>query len=77
MRNAFPPKKAIRAEALRDLLEAIRGLRCPLDKDATWQREFSDAVDAVNRMLENQIAQAEGRIAFRKRQQRPPGRSEN
>ena len=80
MRNMVRPRKVIRAEALTEVLRGVRSLGCPEGKDAIWEGEFANAVDAIARMLENQIAQAEGRVIFRRR--KPPrssggGGSEN
>jgi hypothetical protein len=66
MRNTIRPRKVIRAEALKEVLDMIRTLRCPPGKDVVWEREFADAIDAIARMVENQIAQAEGRVTFRR-----------
>ena len=66
MRNMIPARKVIRAGALKEVLGNIRALRCPAGKDTVWEREFTDAVGAIAKTLENQIAQAEGRVIFRR-----------
>jgi hypothetical protein len=66
MRNMIRPRKAIRAEALRAVAADIRQLRCPTGQEQLWEREYRDAIDAVVRTLENQIAQAEGTVTFRR-----------
>lgn len=65
MRNAIRPRRVTRAEALRAVAADVRALRCPPGRDAIWEREYSDAIGAVVRMLQNQIAQAEGTSKLR------------
>ena len=77
MRNMIRPRKVVRAEALRAVLADIRGLRCPAGQEPIWEREYCDAIDAVVRTLENQIAQAEGTATFRRPGPRRGGGSEN
>ena len=62
MANSTPGRRQVRAEALAAVRRAIADLRAPAGRPAGWVTEFNRGVAAVSRLLENQIAQAEGRV---------------
>jgi hypothetical protein len=74
MANTSEGRRQVRAEALAAALEAVRSIRCPEGRRPGWATEFTRGMQSVCRLLENQIAQAEGRVTFRPkgRTKRPP-----
>jgi hypothetical protein len=67
MSNTSEIRKRIRAEALSELRRSLAEMRPPAGKPPAWLTEYARGLAAVSKLLENQIAQAEGRIVRRRR----------
>ena len=67
MVNTTEGRRKIRAEALAELRRAIGETKPPAGKPQAWVTEFTRGVAALSRLLDNQIAQAEGRVLRRRR----------
>ena len=64
--NTSQARRQARSEAIAEVLTRLREIRCPPGKPPGWATEFSQAVAAATRVLENQLAQAEGCVRPRK-----------
>ena len=69
--NTSEGRRRTRAEALAEVLNTVRTIRPPARKPQGWVTEFNRGVESIARLLENQIAQAEGRVPWRRK--RGPG----
>jgi hypothetical protein len=76
MPNSSESRREARAEALSELLKALREVQPPPGRRPGWITEFRRGASAVGRMLENQIAQAERRIVPRLKQRTPRKRGD-
>jgi hypothetical protein len=75
MANTSETRRRIRAEALAEVRKAIGDVRAPAGKPQGWVTEFNRGLAAASRLLENQIAQAEGRVVRREKRRRGAGRA--
>jgi hypothetical protein len=62
MANTTEGRRQVRADALGQVRQAVVAIRAPAGRPQGWVTEFNRGVAAVVRLLENQIAQAEGRV---------------
>lgn len=65
MPNTTDGRRATRVEALTDVLKAVRGISCPSGHSKGWATEYERGIGAIAAVLNNQIAQAEGRVVPR------------
>ena len=71
MPNTTEGRRRVRAQALEELLDAVRRIAPPDGKTPGWITEFTRAAASICRTLENQLAQAAGDVfPRRKRGQR-------